>query len=995
MKKALLLLYTLVLYGISLANFTHPIQKYLYFGPQKNTYVTTIAEDSIGRIWLGTESGIVYFDGQKYFHPENFHYIETENLSKIITLNKDSLLVIGRDQIFLIDNLQQLPTIHPPLDWSINKFYYDGVIFKNWICIPILTDSSLMLLDRNLQPVREIHLEGRPIALSGWKDFLVIGDNLGKLFVFKYENNELNYLHTIQITNEAEVGVYSLLLKEEYAIASLVGIGVFFIDNYQSPEPKVSFLSGTERKTLLDIKEDPLESDTFWAGSQYSGLFQFNRESILQNVTISRYLSSSLVQSLHFDKQNRLFIGTQYGLNIIQNVNIKSIFSFSGLPNDFIWSIHPVNNEIWVGTSKGLAVFKQDGQSYKMIDKPFLKKLREYSIFKIMTVDNTVYLITSGYPGLMRLENNKLVTIDNLPVGKDVSILDIDIDRNKNIWLCGDKVIKYHHPTQKSSVIPLPDFKGRRIDIFSVLALPNGRVFIGTAYGVVESDGVTSWFIGNSDSLRLNVNTMTYDPEKELLFISTTGKGLYEYDLESNHLSYSGLNKKIAGTDIFFMKKVTRSLFIFGTELGLTLYNEHDGSWQYLNSANGLSNNEINTQSVYLDKDILWVGTGNGLNIVNMKQFKAGIIKPKIYISSIRPFDIKDPLTLPFRNNFLEIHFGNLLFSPDQLFKSYYKISGLDTSWFPLSSPVIYLRNIAPGSYKIQAQTFWRDSVFASDILEFPFVVERPFWYSFTGIILGLLLLTSLVLIVIKFRTKRLEKLAARLKKELEVEQIRSIEYESIFTEIFKHSSMGILFVNKNGSIISANDSALAFLATIEVGDIKNITDTSIFKQSKILKDAWNDVHKNGFDHHTVDIEITKPIHKHLRFYFWKLYSKREERIGILISDLSGIIKERSMEVQLTAYNQILATLSHYLNNTMAILSLAEENYHFDPENRHQKLSQISRHSVKKVKYILDLLENTVNSEKLKFRDYIDAKNLLIDLEEEIKRFNEENKLEL
>ncbi|WP_421942529.1 hybrid sensor histidine kinase/response regulator transcription factor [Pedobacter sp.] len=107
--------------------------------------------------------------------------------------------------------------------------------------------------------------------------------------------------------------------------------------------------------------------DRLWIACRYGGLSVLNKKTEqFKTYKASGYdgsLSHSDVLSLFYDKANRLWVGTSYGLNFLSNAEslkekpkFSKITTETGLPNN---TIHAINEDdagnIWLSTSKGLA----------------------------------------------------------------------------------------------------------------------------------------------------------------------------------------------------------------------------------------------------------------------------------------------------------------------------------------------------------------------------------------------------------------------------------------------------------------------------------------------------------------------------------------------------------------------------------------------------------------------------------------------------------------
>jgi len=103
-----------------------------------------------------------------------------------------------------------------------------------------------------------------------------------------------------------------------------------------------------------------------WVGCRYGGLNLFDKKEkifrIFKAFSYEGSLSHNDVLALYKDQRNRVWIGTSYGLNWINESNINSpqpyftkITTADGLPNNTIHAITEDNDQhIWISTNKGL-----------------------------------------------------------------------------------------------------------------------------------------------------------------------------------------------------------------------------------------------------------------------------------------------------------------------------------------------------------------------------------------------------------------------------------------------------------------------------------------------------------------------------------------------------------------------------------------------------------------------------------------------------------------
>jgi ligand-binding sensor domain-containing protein/signal transduction histidine kinase/DNA-binding response OmpR family regulator len=113
------------------------------------------------------------------------------------------------------------------------------------------------------------------------------------------------------------------------------------------------------------------DGQQLWIGCRYGGLNLFNKKTkkfrTFKAFTYEGSLSNNDVLFIYRDSRSRVWIGTSYGLNWIENANVSSeepifqkLTTADGLPNNTIHTIEEDRmGNIWVSTNKGLAKVNQ------------------------------------------------------------------------------------------------------------------------------------------------------------------------------------------------------------------------------------------------------------------------------------------------------------------------------------------------------------------------------------------------------------------------------------------------------------------------------------------------------------------------------------------------------------------------------------------------------------------------------------------------------------
>lgn len=409
-------------------------------------------------------------------------------------------------------------------------------------------------------------------------------------------------------------------------------------------KPFSSGQTGNEEITALKIDKDGI----VWLGSRGRGLLKYrDKINVFEFITQKDGLSSNLINSLHHDLNNNLWIGTDDGyLNAMRETDIARYGKKDGLREAHIYTIEedskgnvwigtrggglyrfnngrfvrtPVNDfgtydvtairedsygDLWIGTNLGLVRF--DGEKAERFDHT--RGLSGYTIYKILEdSDRNLWVGTAG--GLYRIRRDRSAASGfQTERTMDGSIVrDIFEDRDKSIWIA----------TDGRGLTRLRD--GKIITFSSESGLPNEYVVfmhedraknlrVGTMDGLVRFDKGNL----NRESMTIEFTDAVVGPICEgtdgSIWFGTYGSGLYR--MKNQRLTRFTIRHGLVSDSIVSIAGDTRGKIWVGTGSGLNSF--ENGRFNSYGDKNELLKNEI--YCIYFDKKgTLWLGTNKGL----------------------------------------------------------------------------------------------------------------------------------------------------------------------------------------------------------------------------------------------------------------------------------------------------------------------------------------------------------------------------------------------
>jgi signal transduction histidine kinase/ligand-binding sensor domain-containing protein len=417
----------------------------------------------------------------------------------------------------------------------------------------------------------------------------------------------------------------------------------------------------------------------------------------VKTYTVRDGLLSDVILSLAAAPDGDLWVGTPDGLNRIRTGAIQSFTSADGLPDDFIRSLLvDKDGSLWIGTRRGLTHWsfgKSDGNENSGIAgaETFTHANGLGSdLVGAMTRDAKGDLWIATFAGLSRLHQGKIENYTTSNSGLSSNV------------------------------------------ITALLAQKNGALIIGT-----KDRGWDLWD-GNrivpGDAPQTTVHAVLADQAGHLWF--ATGNGLARGNCAQKPGS---------------PQAACRDWIAFGTADGLrsreTAVNSHPSAWRARDGH-------------------LWFATPKGLVEVEPAHFPVNTIPPPVALERFAIDDVPQPLhasSLPVKIPAGHVHFefdyAGLSFVAPQKVRYRYMLQGFDHDWTDAGARrTAYYTNIPAGRYTFRVLAANNDGLWNLVGAALPFELRPHFYQTWWFYALLLLALVGLVLLVQRLRLQRAER---------------------------------------------------------------------------------------------------------------------------------------------------------------------------------------------------------------------------------------------
>jgi len=568
---------------------------------------------------------------------------------------------------------------------------------------------------------------------------------------------------------------------------------------------------------------------TLWIGTDGGGVAAWRDGAILRTLTTADGLPSNLIRTLHRDHDGSLWIGTDGGLARWRGARAEAVGVAEGLPSPLIRAVaEDREGSLWVGTTGGVA---------RLSDTRFLSFTRKEGLPVDATRavledrDGRIWVGTEGgglctiHPAPVRC----LTTRDGLPHD---SVYALALARDGGLWVGtdGGGAVRVRDGKVAETVPALPNSRVRALvetddgtlwisttgglahvrggqvtrvaeldgrQLRPLLALPDGTLFVGT-------DGAGLWRV-DARTLRATLVTaagrglesdrvfsLAADADGGAIWIGTSGGGLSRLDLATGSVRTltrrDGLHDDVvfqvvdggAGGDLWMtsnrgLYRVSRDRVLAAMKgtvdrhpdaersegegsprprsfpfasLRVRMTSESDLAGTVYSGTDGMPSAECNAAfpaAIRARDGRLWVSTARGIAVADPRANRRNLLPPPVHVEEVRidgdPAPA-GPLRVPPGTQRLELRYTALGLRAPERVTFRYLLEGYDRDWVDAgTSRVAHYTRLAPGGYTFRVTAANEDGVRSAAEARLGVTVDprwfETWWARLAGIVLG------------------------------------------------------------------------------------------------------------------------------------------------------------------------------------------------------------------------------------------------------------------
>lgn len=755
-----------------------------------------INQDAKGFMWIGTDNGVVRFDGKKFTVIDNELGLTDKEILMALPYSEQYVLNIP-----LLNNISywkngkvitpsQNKTLKIISNHTQNISTVDKVTQKAWIADNI-NYGYLYRIDKDT--VKKIKVNSvSPFHLAG------VVNNIIYITSFKAQEHRATQFSKYNAENKVitPFKFADKLIENYFKVNNVVNIKVsddakYAVFTFKTNQIEAFRIKGNKlykiaslpaETTIRRLKID--RNNHLWV-TLNSGVRYWGHLARLTDTSQAFTLIESItLNDVFVDKDDNIWFTTeQKGLCFISArhwANAKLIHELK-IPQ------HPA--KCVTGDGKSTVIIGHSGKScftYIKNGKSKMYTLPSSSpigVRQVLKKGNQVFLVSQAL--FTFNDHNEKLNFKQLT--RDRAIKDIVFYDNKNLLLAENSnlsIIKINKEnTEKSSLKEL--FKRRAT---AVCVLPNKSIMIGTPNGlfIKKTLYAATFKMKNKIFASANITAIKLGRGENIL-VGTNAQGLYRYNYETGKIftiNFSGGKNTRFVRDIYSQND---SIFWVSTDNGIYRINFNStmtikGISNYT-FFDGLPSN--NAAAVYVQNDTAYVATDAGVGILLLNSKLHQLAIPKLWLNYISFNDsvIHFPqrqVDLNHTQNNIQLSLSAIAYENIGNIKYIYRLKGLSNKWVETENQEVSFSGLAPGNYQLEVYAINVNGKRSTKPLLLSIIVHPAFWQTgwFKAIIYLLVILVlslGIYWFVITSKNKQLNRVHQKRKlAELELEAIKA-----------------------------------------------------------------------------------------------------------------------------------------------------------------------------------------------------------------------------
>jgi len=758
-----------------------------------NNTIHAILQTQDGYLWLGTEEGLVRFDGVRFKVFDTQNTVElASNQIRVLFEDKEGGLWIGtsaglsryKNQRFdahtageflpnaSVSSIYQDRDGHVWVGTAAGLWTFDGGKFGSYSTRDGLPSDSIRSIYEDRSGALWFSTLGGLVRFdNGGFITFTIRDGLPNDSIKSVYEDSRGYLwvNTFGGLARFKDGKFSLLTTTD----GLLNDHVWSIEEDQSGTMWIgsdgglnsfsngSFKAYTTKDGLPDnsvwsVYED--RSGVLWIATP-GGLARL-KDGALTSYTSRDGLSDDAVMSLFEDREGSIWIGTEAGgLNRLKDAKFTTFSAKDGLTNDVVWALcQSQDGSLWAGTNGGGLNQLRDGVVTSYTTTNGLAN----NLVRALCEDREGNLWAGTPGGLNRVKGGRIETFTVEDGLSNNAVSAVEEDRDGNIWI-GTLGGLTRFKDGRFSIYTIAD--GLSDDsIISLRASRDGGLWIGTRTGGLNrmeggrftSYRATDWI--PNDAVR-----SIYEDDEGAVWVGTRRSGLSRF--HNREFTTCSMKTGLFDDCVFQIVEDEKKNLWMSSPRGVFMINKKgfsdfaEGSSPRVScvsygTADGMLSRECNGGQPGAFRSVdgkLWFATIKGVAMIDPQRTRINDQAPPVAIERAvvdgAPIALNEKVELPPGKERYEFYYTAMSFVAPEKVRFKYKLEGFDKEWVEAGAERVALyTHIPPGSYSFRViacnnDGIWNETGALLNLRLKPYFYQTYWFYALIAVSLGLLAL--------------------------------------------------------------------------------------------------------------------------------------------------------------------------------------------------------------------------------------------------------------
>lgn len=703
-----------------------------------NNFIWDIDEDNHGNIWLGTAGGgVSCFDGLKFTSYDTSDGLCNNYVNKILAA-KDGTIWIGT---------------HGGLSKFKNGEFYS-------------------FAERNSMKGRNIYS-----ILENSKGQIVLGNSGRTLSVLDHESFKHYYSEPYRIYSMLQMKSGEIILGTDYG-----NIFTFSDSKIELFQNKFQKISAEVQKLIRDAVKD--RHGNLWFCSETDGIIRFSKNKFdTLNVGNGLPVTTNLALSSTEDEEGNLWFAGDFGLIKLKDNKFTCFGKPEGAQSEFAHTVcEDLHGNICIGfRDSGLSLFEDQKTSNFGSEAGFPGT----ELLSLHPDSEGGLWLGYNHSDIINFSKGRINRLILRPEEPNSCVFSLFINNKQELWLGTNNFISKFKDNHFTTY--LFDYPRPKNEIISITQTRDECVWFGTfgqgLYKIIDENISQQ---GIPAELRSGgVNALFTDAD-DVLWIGTDNLGLYRYET-GNYTCYSERDGLFCDR-LFSILEDDSSKLWFSTNKGVfsvrkkiladfTAGKIPNISCDEYNHLDGMREAECNGRrqpSAWRSRDgKLWFTSIAGVVSIDPNNYPVNRVKPPVYIEY---FSSGDSIYLPQENaphlnareRDIEFKYTALSFTIPERVKFKYRLIGYDKDWNQVTTNrAVNYTNIPKGRYTFQVIACNNDELWNKQGASVHFVIP-PFWYERPIAIIAYFVTGILLLYWLVRRRYKRKYVEAQLKMETE-----------------------------------------------------------------------------------------------------------------------------------------------------------------------------------------------------------------------------------